>query len=323
MRSLSPSSHHSDAESAVRNTDRVIAGIAVRQFGVVSRSQLLARGVARSTIQRRLRAGLLRSLHRGIYLVGHSKPERGTWELAAVLACGDRTVVSHRSAAWMWGLLPYPAKPRPVDVTVSGGREAARRAGIRIHCVRSLDRRDTRSLNGIPATTPARTLLDLATLLPPHLLERVIAEAEVRRLVRRRDLLDQLERNPGRRGTRVLRGVLDLDGGPAFTRSNAERRLLRLLRAAELPIPRVNSRVGRYEVDFVWSEQRLVVEFDSFRVHSPRAKFERDRQRDAELAAAGYTVIRVTWRQLVDSPEAVVARIAQALAVRGDPLPPG
>jgi very-short-patch-repair endonuclease len=155
------------------------------------------------------------------------------------------------------------------------------------------------------------------------LLERVIAEAEVRRLVRRRDLLDQLERNPGRRGTRVLRGVLDLDGGPAFTRSNAERRLLRLLRAAELPIPRVNSRVGRYEVDFVWSEQRLVVEFDSFRVHSPRAKFERDRQRDAELAAAGYTVIRVTWRQLVDSPEAVVARIAQALAVRGDPLPPG
>jgi len=321
MRSQSPGSRTDDAESAVAGADRVIASIAARQCGVVSRAQLLARGVATTTIKRRLRAGLLRSLHRGVYLVGHSKPTRGTWELAAVLACGDGTVVSHLSAARLLQLLPYPASPRPVDVTVTG--RDVRRPGIRIHWVRGLEPRDTRMLHGIPATTPARTLLDLATILSPYLLERTIAEAQVRRLVRRRDLLAQLDRNQGRRGTRTLRRLLDLDGGPAFTRSNAERRLLRLLRAAELPIPHVNSRVEGYEVDFLWAEHKLVVEFDGFRFHSPRAKFERDRQRDARLAAAGHTVIRVTWRQLVDSPEAVVARIAQALAVRADPLPPG
>src|SRR5918994_627948 len=300
----------------------VIVAIAAGQHGVVSRAQLLARGVARSTIKRRLRAGLLRTLYRGVYLVGQQTPARGTWELATLLACGDGNVVSHLSAARLQQMLPYPANPLPIDVTFPG-QQPTRRAGIRIHCVESLNSRDTRTLHGIRVTTPARTLLDLATVLPPHLLERAIAEAQVRRLVRKNDLIDQLERNRGRRGTRALRRVLDLEGGPAFTRSRAERRMLRLLRASELPLPRVNARVGGYEVDFVWRKQRLVVEFDSFRFHSPRARFERDRESDAVLAAAGYKVIRVTWRQLVDAPEAVVARIAQALAVRGDPLPPG
>jgi very-short-patch-repair endonuclease len=238
------------------------------------------------------------------------------WELAAVLSCGDGSAVSHRSAAWLWQLLPYPSNPRPVDVTVAG--RDVRRPGVRIHWVQALDACDTRILHGVPITTPARTLLDLAAVLPPYLLERAITEAEVRRLVRRTDLMDQLERNQGRRGTPALRRVLDLEGGPAYTRSRAERRLLRLLRAAELPIPRVNSRIGRYEADFLWPESKLVVEFDSFQFHSPRARFERDRERDAALAAIGYTVIRVTWRQLVDKPETVVLRIAQALAVRGE-----
>ena len=288
---------------------------------MVTRAQLLGVGIASGAINRRVRSGRLHPVHRGVYLVGHAVMVDGARELAAVLACGAGAVVSHLSAATLFQLLPYPAKPRPVDVTVPGGRDPARRAGIRIHCVGSLDRRDTRTLRGIPITAPARTLLDLGSILPPYLLERTVAEAEVRRLARRRDFLDQLDRNRGRRGTRVLRRVLDLDGGPAFTRSKAERLLLKLVRAAHLPVPETNARIEGYEVDFVWREHKLVVEFDSFQFHSPRARFERDRARDAELAAAGYTVIRVTWRQLVDSPEAVVARIAQALAVRGDPLP--
>jgi very-short-patch-repair endonuclease len=189
-----------------------------------------------------------------------------------------------------------------------------RRTGIRIHHVDALERHDIRRIDGIPITSPARTLLDAATVLPPYLLERAIAEAQVRRLVRKRDLLHQLAKHPRRAGTRSLRRLLD--DGPAVTRSEAERRLLKLIRAAELPIPDVNVWVAGIEVDFFWPEHKLVVETDGFRYHSSRRAFERDRGRDAALAACGYAVIRITWRQLVDAPEAVIARIAAALAVR-------
>jgi very-short-patch-repair endonuclease len=307
-----------DAECGARGVgfaDRTIADLAKKQRGVVSRAQLLAVGVTSDSIKHRLRAGRLHRVHPGVYRAGHTAPIHGAREMAAVLACGNGAVVSHLSAAALLQLLPYPAKPGPVDITVAG-RDPGSRRGIAVHRVTVLDERDVGSVRGVPVTTPARTILDLAAVLSSHSLERALAEAQVRRLVRRPDLVDQLGRNRGRRGTRMLRRVLALEGGPAPTRSDAERRLLRLVRAAELPIPRVNSRLGRYEVDFLWPEQRLVVEVDSFRFHSPRPRFERDRARDAALAAAGYTVIRVTWRQLVDTPEAVAARIAAALAVR-------
>jgi very-short-patch-repair endonuclease len=295
--------------------DRVIAEIAGRQRGVVSRAQLLAAGLTSGAIKHRLRAGRLHRVHSGVYRAGHNAPIDGAREMAAVLACGAGAVVSHRSAASLWQLLPYPAQERPIDITVAG-RDPGTRRGLRVHRVTALDERDVGSVRGVPVTAPARTILDLAAVLSSHELERALAEAQVRRLVRRRDLVDQLERSRGRPGTRMLRRILALEGGPAPTRSDAERRMMRLVRAAELPVPRVNSRLGRYEVDFLWPKQRLVVEVDSFRFHSPRARFERDRARDAALAAAGYTVIRVTWRQLVDAPEAVAARIAAALAVR-------
>jgi very-short-patch-repair endonuclease len=316
MRPKPRGSRPDEREPAVRNTDRLIAGLAARQRGVVSRAQLVAAGIHTDAIKTRVRSGRLHPVHRGVYLVGHSAPVPGARELAAVFACGPGSVVSHVSAAHLLKLFPYPAKPRPVDVTVAG-RERARRAGIEIHCVESLDALDTRTLHGIPITTPARTLLDLATVLHPHLLERAIAEVEVRRLARRGDLTDQIERNPGRPGTRTLRRILGLDGGPALTRSEAERRMLRLIRAAELPVPEVNAMVGQLEVDFLWREQRLVVEVDGYAYHSSRRAFERDRERDAALAAAGHTVLRVTWRQLVSESEVVVARLAAALAVRG------
>ncbi|MGH2993241.1 MAG: endonuclease domain-containing protein [Solirubrobacterales bacterium] len=182
--------------------------------------------------------------------------------------------------------------------------------------MRALDRCDVRAVDGIPVTSPARSLLDLASVLPTSELERALAEAQVRRIVTRRALVDQLERNRGRSGVRALRRAVEVPGGPAATRSEAERRLLRLVRAAELPVPRVNARLGRYEVDFMWREQRLVAEVDGYAYHANRRAFERDRERDAALAAAGYTVLRLTWRQLVNTPEAVVARLAAVLAAR-------
>jgi very-short-patch-repair endonuclease len=292
----------------VKGADAAVARIAARQYGVVTRAQLAAAGIGRGSIDHRIATGRLHRIHRRVYLVGHPVPPRFACELAAVLACGDDAVLSHLTATSMWSLPCEDA--RQIDVTVPG-RDPGTHPGIRIHRVRQLNPLDVRRCQRIPITAPARTLLDLAEVLPIRALERAVEEAQIRRLVRPRQLLDVLERSPGRRGAGALRELLDQK--PAFTRSEAEARLLALLRAAGLAPSSVNARVGNYEVDFLWRPNRLVVEFDGFAYHSTRAAFERDRTRDAELQAHGYRVIRVTWRQLVEEPEAIIARVAQAL----------
>lgn len=146
-------------------------------------------------------------------------------------------------------------------------------------------------------------------------LERAVAEAQARHLAQPRDLLALLARYPGRRGTAALRELAESDGAFAITRSEGEERLLALIRRSQLPPPEVNVRLCGFEVDFLWRDQRLVVEVDGFAFHSSRAAFEKDRLRDAELQARGFRVLRVTWRQIVDRKEATLARIAQALAV--------
>jgi very-short-patch-repair endonuclease len=158
-----------------------------------------------------------------------------------------------------------------------------------------------------------RTLLDLATVLSAHELERAVDEAQVRRLADRQELIRALRRRPGRAGTAVLSALLRRENGPGLTRSQAEDRLLGLLGAGRLPPPQVNVRVHGYEVDLLWPTERLVVEVDGYAFHSTRAAFERDRRRDAELQARGLRVIRVTWRQIVEEPHALLVRIAQAL----------
>ncbi|MGH2988780.1 MAG: DUF559 domain-containing protein [Solirubrobacterales bacterium] len=219
--------------------------------------------------------------------------------------------MSHRSAARLWRLLP--AARNDIDITVPG-RFQGQRAGIRVHRVAVLDPKEVRAVIGIPATTPARTILDIAAVVPIRELERALAEAQARHLTRRNDLVALLARAGPRPGVTKLRSLLDRDSAPAMTRSEAEERLLALLRAAELPPPEVNVRLGGHEVDFLWREERLVVEVNGFRYHSSRSAFERDRVRDAKLGALGFRVVRVTWRQIVERPEALVARIAMALA---------
>lgn len=229
--------------------------------------------------------------------------------MATVLACGDGAVVSHIAAASMWSL-PCP-EADVVDITVAN-RNPGARLGLRV--LRRGPTRPPRRPRPPRHRTdrPVRTLLDLAAVVPVRDLERAVNEAQIRRLARPRDLLDVLERSPGRRGAGVLRELLDML--PALTRSDAEVLLLELLRAADLPPTAVNARLGRYEVDFVWRPEHLVVEVDGYAHHATRAAFERDRLRDAELQAAGYRVMRVTSRQLVKRPEALIARIAQTLA---------
>ncbi len=290
--------------------DSAIARLASAQCGLVTRRQLEAIGLGRGAIGHRLAQDRLHALHRGVYLVGHPVPPPLARELAAVLACGPAAVISHRSAAGLWRLSPAPDDQ--VDITVVG-RARTRRASLRIHRARRLDPQDVTKRRQLPITAVPRTLLDLAEVVGDRELERALDEAQTQRLASRDQLLAMLRRTPGRRGAAPLGALLDREGGPALTRSQAEERLLALVRNARLPSPEVNVRVGGHEVDFLWRSEGLVVEVDGFRFHSTRAAFERDRLRDAELLLIGFHVIRVTWRQLLQEPEAVVARIAQAL----------
>jgi very-short-patch-repair endonuclease len=261
-----------------------------------------------------LRRGHLHRIHRGVYLYGRPSPHEWTYEMAAVLACGNGAVLSHRSAAYLWHLLPHPANPRPVHVTVPG-RDPGRKPGIRIHRVKHLHPSEARIRYRIPVTSPGRTLLDLACEATSPELDIAASEAYAKRLVRQRDLAFLTANHRRHRGARRLRALIS--DPPALTRSDAERRLLDLVRRAGLPEPEgVNVPVAPYVVDFLWREQRLVVEVDGFAFHSSRAAFERDRRRDADLTARGFRVIRVTWRQIIREPEASLVRLAQAL-VRG------
>lgn len=296
----------------VLHADRALVELARTQHGVVAARQLLVLGLGRRGIEHRISEGRLRPIHRGVYLAG-AVPAALSYEMAAVLAAGEDAVLSHHAAAALWGLTS--SRPPILDVTVPGSARRTR-PGLRVHRARRLDDRDVTTRHGIPVTTAARTLLDIAASMPERDLARAAEQAEVLRLADRRSLERLVTRSPGHRGVAALRAYLGRGETPQLTRSEAEQRMRDLIRAARLPTPRTNVRVGRHEVDLLWATERLVVEVDGFAFHNTRAAFERDRARDAELQAAGYRVIRVTWRQLVDEPEAVIARIAATLATR-------
>ncbi len=302
---------HIAAESLTGVADRVIAAIAARQHGVVARWQLLAAGVTRHQIGLRLRNGRLHEIHRGVYLVGHRIPPPLAVEQAALLACGERAVLSHRSAASLWSLLPYPASA-PAWVTVPSGRSAHR---PRIEIRRAnLVRRDIRHRHGLRVTSPPRTILDLSLVLSEEDLESAVAEGQYRRLASEAELRAQVEGNEGRRGVAKLRRVLDLHGGVNRTRSSGERAMVRLLRRAGIDGFEANGRIHGYEVDFLWRGAGVALELDGWEAHSGRLAFERDRLKIARLSAHGLTVIPVTGRQLRDDPNGVARRLERALA---------
>jgi very-short-patch-repair endonuclease len=298
-------------ESLTRWADRFISQLATRQHGVVARWQLLAAGVTTQQIRLRLRNGRLHEIHRGVYLVGHSVPPRLAVEQAALLACGQDAVLSHRSAANLWGLLPYPASA-PAWITVPPGRGATR-AGIRI-CRAVIPPRGIRHRRGFRLTSPPRTLLDLSLLLDEEELERVVAEAEYRGLASEAELRAQVAGNEGRRGVAKLRRVLDLPSGPRRTRSPAEQRMLGLLRQAGTTGFETNARIHGYEVDILWRDAGLAVEIDGWDAHSGRVAFERDRLKAATLGANGVTVMPITGRQIRSDPTGVMCRLQRALA---------
>jgi very-short-patch-repair endonuclease len=293
-------------------TEREIGVLAARQRGVVTRPQLLEVGVSASAITRRLRSGRLRQIHRGVYVVGPLELP-GAREMAAVLACGHGALLSHVSAGSNWGLTRPVSASRPCDVGVFTARRI-RRPGIRVRRMIRFDASDRAELRGIPVTAPGRTVVDLASVLTGRELEQAVARAEREGLVTLGDLSSLLVRHRGRPGIPLLRSLLETGQVPALTRSEAEERLLGLIRDARLPMPDTNVPIGPYEVDFLWAAEGIVVEVDGFRFHANRARFESDRRRDMELATRGINVVRLTWRQITNEPLATVVLIAQALA---------
>ena len=288
-----------------------MARLAARQWGVVSLADLRACGLGPDAVARRVRQGRLHPLHRSVYAVGHlCLPLEGRI-LAAVKACGDSAVASHRSAASLWGLLEV--EPWRPEVTVHGPGTRVH-PGVRVHRTEFRGPGEVTRHRGIPVTSPTRTLLDLAGILDERSLRRVVRGAQARRLVTVEGLLAALTRPGPRRGrTRLAQLVV---GGPAPTRSVLEDVVLDLMLRGGLAHPDVNVplRIGSRRVipDFRWPETRLVVEADGAAWHEDPISREDDAERQALLEVSGERVLRVTWGQAVSAPGRTLARMRAA-----------
>lgn len=292
--------------------------MAERQHGVVSLVQLLSFGLSARAVRDRVAAGRLTRIHRGVYAVGHSRLTlRGHW-MAAVLAYGPTAVLSHRSAAALHGIR-QDSRPK-TDITVPG-RSARRRPGIDVHASTTLQAADLATIDGIPCSSPARTLLDLADVVNRRAVEKAIDQAEVLRIFDLRAVEEVLSRAAGRHGAGVLRGVLAEYDGPTLTERELEERFLALCRAASVPMPEVNSWIPldggiAYKVDFLWRAERLAVETDGWGSHGTRQAFENDRRRDRRLRLAGWDVVRFTWRDVEREQGEVRGELARLWGAR-------
>jgi very-short-patch-repair endonuclease/predicted transcriptional regulator of viral defense system len=309
------SDHHSDVEvhAAPRSShpDQVIAALAAGQHGVVSRRQLLDAGMTRPMVERRLASRHLVPLHRGVYAIGHDRLTRDGHWFAAVLATGPGAALSHREAAALHEL--RPASRSTVDVTVAAQRRVP---GVRVHRAK-LDPEDVTTVVGIPVTTVARTLVDLAAVVPADRLRKALDEAERTYRLDVRAIEAVLGRTRGRNGSshgRIRRALADMAAiGATVTHSVLEDGFLALLDAHDLPQPRTNMYIHGMQVDACWPRERVVVETDGWAYHHTRMAFQDDRTRSNVLQAEGYVVLRFTHDDVVRRPAETVDRIGRAL----------
>ena len=291
--------------------DCQIAALAERQHGLVTRGQLVGAGITQPAIRHRLARGRLFPVHRGVYALGHRILTTDGIRIAATLAAGNGAVLSHRSAAALWEVRPSGI----LEVTLDRSRRPLR--GIRLHQL-GLPADEVTALRAIPVTTLARTLFDLAAVLPLRQVERAVNEAEVQRRLDTLSLADLVERHPGRRGISKIRTILArLRIGANLTRSELEARFLGFSRESELPLPEVNASLlvagGWIECDFLWRDRRVIVELDGWAAHGTATAFERDRARDRMLSAGGWRLVRITWRQLHEDTDAIASDLRTIL----------
>ena len=272
----------------------------------MSRHQLERLGVGKAVVSAWARDGYLIPVHGGVYAVGH-RPRTIEGRLAAALLyAGEGAMLSHATALWWLGLLAA----RPATIHVSTPRRRSSLSGVRVYGRRQLERAWHK---GFPVTEVAVALRDYATGATPAQLRRALAEAEYHRMLDARAIDDSLGR--GRPGACKLRDAMERHlPRLALTRSELEERFLALCETAGLPLPEVNPTVQGMTVDALWREERLIVELDGHQGHATPARIERDRRRELRLRAAGFTVLRYTWRQLIEQPQLVVADLTAALA---------
>lgn len=293
-------------EEQVDTVDARLARVAAQQHGVATFAQIRGAGLNKNAISKASREGRLHSLYRGVYAVGHRAPSRERDWMAAVLACGEGAVLSHGSAAALWKLL-RPIKG-PIDVSVPSQNGRVQRRGIRLHRCPSLSSLGADDVaaplgalvtvrNCIPVTTVPRTIDDLRGAVPSYLVRRATRQAE-------------------------LAGYRIQGAETERTRSDLEGDFLDFCRRHGIPRPEVNVKIGRFEVDFLWRAQRLVVETDDFRYHRGSVAFEDDHARELELRHRGFTVRRFTGRQIDEDPDGIVADLRCAFTAERSPRLP-
>lgn len=289
-------------QRCVRDLDRAISAFAGRQHGVISYRQILALGLTRNGVLTRLNAGRLHTPRRGVYSVMPPKllSIDGHWR-AATLAVGDDAFISHRSAAMHWGLLSYSGNR--IDVTAP--RRLRARDGMTLHCRSRLPDHHTTIRNAIPCTTVARTIADLAAVVPPRLTERAMGQAEKLHIYDRRAVEEILEAEPRRRGAKVIGRLLAKSAAPEFrlSRSDLEEALLTLCDGAGIESPELNAPYTlpdgtEISIDALWRRERLALEVDSKRWHSDWRSQVSDRHRDRQLTLAGLRPVRIVEEDL-------------------------
>jgi very-short-patch-repair endonuclease len=291
--------------------EQMIAELAALQHGVVALEQLLDMGLTDRAVRHRVAAGRLHRLFPGVYAVGHTRLTRDGRYMAAVLACRPDGALSHRSSGDKRGL--RRSDRSTIDVVTS--RRAGRGlAGIDAHTSSTLLPRDVEEVDGIRCTSVARTLLDLAAVLPRRAVERAFDQAEILQVLDARKIEDVLARAGRHPGAGILRAVLDEHSpGTTLTRNKLEEAFLAICDRARLPRPEVNVWIPveptGYEVDFLWRARGLIAETDGRDVHTTRRAFTNDRLRDQRLMLAGYTVVRFPWQQVTYDPREVAATL--------------
>src|SRR5215210_2105735 len=306
--------HRAEPDKSSPRADVAVAKLAARQHGVLSVAELLVCGLSPDAISVRARNGRLHPMHQGIYAVGHANPTQDGWLLAAVKACGLGTVLSHWAAAVLHCIIEW--EDRYPDVLVLGDR-APRHPRINGHRTSYLPREHVTTVRGIPVTTPERTLLDLAAVLPAHRLRRAVRQAQFLKLTTVASLATVLHGPGPVRGRAKLARIIATGAAP--TQSELEDAVLDLILRGGLAHPVVNEPLfldGRRIVpDFRWPDQRLVVEADGPHHDDPLERAA-DGKRQAILEAHGYRLIRVTWEQAIARPAATLRRIDMAGAPR-------
>jgi len=303
------------AETTVTgSTEQRIAQIAHLQRGRVARRQLIAAGISDSTVDWLVSQHRLIRRVRGVFAVGHSAHVELERETEALLAVREGAVLSHYSAAGLWGLC---APRADVEVLVRDGR-SSRMPGVVVHRSRILESRDVRVKRGLPVVSPARALLDIAPTATARQLELAFDRGIAERTLRLSQVRDLLARAGGHGGRARLAALLGREfGASTVTASQNEERLLALIRRAGLPAPQVNFPFQTWKLDFYWPTAHFALEVDSHRFHSTHYRFARDRRKDNALRRAKIEVMRIVDEEITERSHGLIADITRELALRG------